>query len=117
MAEVKIPDYHARSRLFQVHQAPGNDLLLIIPEGDAWVYRLHYDGCYQSPYPQILNTKKPLHHSGLFRDFLKSIRRLEMTYSFIPEGDAWAYSTNCCHVLANNKLYTINCRRKKARYY
>jgi hypothetical protein len=55
MAEVKIPDYHARSRLFQVHQAPGNDLLLIIPEGDTWVYRLHYDGCYQSPYPQILN--------------------------------------------------------------
>jgi hypothetical protein len=39
-----------------------------------------------------------------------------MTYSFIPEGDAWAYSTNCCHVLANNKLYTINYRRKKARY-
>jgi hypothetical protein len=64
----------------------------------------------------FLTQKSPLYDSGLFRDSLKSIRRLEMTYSFIPEGDAWAYSTNCCHVLANNKLYTLNCRRKKARY-
>ncbi len=66
MAEVKIPDYHARSRHFQVHQAPGNDLLLIIPEGDAWVYRLHYDGCYQSPYPQILNKKNRYMIAGCF---------------------------------------------------